>query len=156
MTRAVEGFSGLEHALEPVAEIGGVRFVNDSKATNIEAALRAIESFGTGLVVILGGKFKGGDFADLREALKARAASVVAIGEAAPLIHQALEPAVPVHDASDMVAAVRTRVRHGVAGRHGAPGAGVRQLRHVRELRRARAGVQARGAAAGGGMVGDT
>ena len=42
MTRAVEGFTGLEHALEPVAEIGGVRFVNDSKATNIEAALRAI------------------------------------------------------------------------------------------------------------------
>jgi UDP-N-acetylmuramoylalanine--D-glutamate ligase len=108
MTRAVEGFSGLEHALEPVTETGGVRFVNDSKATNIEAALRAIQSFGAGLVVILGGKFKGGDFADLREALKARTASVVAIGEATPLIHQALEPAVPVHDASDMVAAVRT------------------------------------------------
>jgi UDP-N-acetylmuramoylalanine--D-glutamate ligase len=108
MTRAVEGFSGLEHALEPVTEIGGVRFVNDSKATNIEAALRAIQSFGTGLVVILGGKFKGGDFADLRDALKARTASVVAIGEAAPLVHQALEPAVRVHDATDMVAAVRT------------------------------------------------
>jgi UDP-N-acetylmuramoylalanine--D-glutamate ligase len=108
MTRAVEGFSGLEHALEPVTEIGDVRFVNDSKATNIEAALRAIQSFGTGLVVILGGKFKGGDFADLREVLKARTASVVAIGEATPLIHQALEPAVPVHDAPDMVAAVRT------------------------------------------------
>jgi UDP-N-acetylmuramoylalanine--D-glutamate ligase len=58
MTRAVEGFSGLEHALEPVTELGGVRFVNDSKATNIEAALRAIQSFSTGLVVILGGKFK--------------------------------------------------------------------------------------------------
>ena len=42
MRRAVEGFKGLEHALEPVAEIDGVRFVNDSKATNIEAALRAI------------------------------------------------------------------------------------------------------------------
>jgi UDP-N-acetylmuramoylalanine--D-glutamate ligase len=108
MTRAVEGFSGLEHALEPVTEVGGVRFVNDSKATNIESALRAIQSFGTGLVVILGGKFKGGDFGDLRDALKARAGSVVAIGEAAPLIHQALDRAVPVHDAADMVAAVRT------------------------------------------------
>src|SRR5204862_7512035 len=51
MTRAVQGFSGLEHALEPVTEVGGVRFVNDSKATNIESALRAIQSFGTGLVV---------------------------------------------------------------------------------------------------------
>ncbi len=108
MARAVEGFSGLEHALEPVTELGGVRFINDSKATNIEAALRAIQSFGPGLIVILGGKFKGGDFADLRDALTARTASVVAIGEAAPLIHQALEPALPVLDAADMVAAVRT------------------------------------------------
>jgi UDP-N-acetylmuramoylalanine--D-glutamate ligase len=108
MTRAVEGFTGLEHALEPVTELGGVRFVNDSKATNIESALRAIQSFDPGLVVILGGKFKGGDFADLRDALTARMASVVAIGEATPLVHQGLEPAVQVHDAADMVAAVRT------------------------------------------------
>ena len=108
MTRAVQGFTGLEHALEPVVEFGGVRFVNDSKATNIEAALRAIESFGSGLVVILGGKFKGGDFADLRDALRERGAAVVAIGEAAPLIHEALGSSVPVHDATDMVSAVRT------------------------------------------------
>ena len=65
MTRAVEGFTGLEHALEPVDEFGGVQFVNDSKATNIEAARRAIESFGEGLVVVMGGRFKGGDFGDL-------------------------------------------------------------------------------------------
>ena len=86
MTQAVEGFTGLEHALEPVTEIGGVRFVNDSKATNIEAAKRAIESFGDGLVVILGGRFKGGDFGDLTEALQARQATVIAIGEARELI----------------------------------------------------------------------
>jgi UDP-N-acetylmuramoylalanine--D-glutamate ligase len=108
MTRAVQGFTGLEHALEPVGELGGVRFVNDSKATNIEAALRAIQSFGRGLVVILGGRFKGGNFADLRDALRERSASVVAIGESAPLIHEALATSVPVHDAADMVAAVRT------------------------------------------------
>jgi UDP-N-acetylmuramoylalanine--D-glutamate ligase len=108
MRRAVEGFTGLEHALEPVAEIHEVRFVNDSKATNIEAALRAIESFDGGLVAILGGRFKGGSFADLREALVARAARVVAIGEAAPLVREALQAAVPVHDAADMPSAVRT------------------------------------------------
>jgi UDP-N-acetylmuramoylalanine--D-glutamate ligase len=107
MVRAVENFTGLEHALEPVADIGGVRFVNDSKATNIEAALRAIQSFAAGLVVILGG-FKGGDFADLRPALVERSATVVAIGESAPLIREALSPAVVVHEAADMVAAVRT------------------------------------------------
>jgi UDP-N-acetylmuramoylalanine--D-glutamate ligase len=108
MTQAVETFTGLEHALEPVTEIGGVRFVYDSKATNIEAALRAIESFGPGLVVILGGRFKGGDFGELRAALVERGALVIAIGEATPLVRQALAPAVTVHEASDMVAAVRT------------------------------------------------
>ena len=108
MTRAVEGFTGLEHALEPVAEIGGVRFVNDSKATNVEAALRAIESFPTGLVVIVGGRFKGGNFADLGDALRQRRASVVAIGESAPLIEGALAATIPVHRAAAMPAAVRT------------------------------------------------
>ena len=116
MTRAVEGFTGLEHALEPVAEIGGVRFVNDSKATNVEAARRAIESFGAGLVVILGGRFKGGDFArSARAAAGARQATVVAIGEARPLLHEALGGSVPVHDAADMRAAVRTAFAHRVA-----------------------------------------
>jgi UDP-N-acetylmuramoylalanine--D-glutamate ligase len=108
MTRAVEGFTGLEHALEPVAEIGGVHFVNDSKATNIEAAKRAIESFGAGVVVILGGRFKGGDFRDLVGPLESRQATVIAIGEARPAIAEALGARVPVHGASDMSSAVRT------------------------------------------------
>src|SRR6185436_9188272 len=108
MTRAVEGFPGLEHALEPVAEIGGVRFVNDSKATNIEAARRAIESFETGVGVILGGRFKGGDFRELREPLESRAATVVAIGESRPLIAEALGGRVAFHEAADMSGAVRT------------------------------------------------
>ncbi len=107
MIRAVEGFTGLEHALEPVSAIQGVGFVNDSKATNIEAAARAIESFGDGLVVILGGRFKGGDFGLLRAPLVARMASVVAIGEAAPLVAAALASAVPVHEAASMDEAVR-------------------------------------------------
>jgi UDP-N-acetylmuramoylalanine--D-glutamate ligase len=117
MTRAVEGFTGLEHALEPVAEIGGVRFVNDSKATNIEAARRAIESCGDGLVVILGGRFKGGAFADLLEPLAARGAAVVAIGESRPLIREALAARVPVQEAADMSAAVRTAFAAAAPGR---------------------------------------
>jgi UDP-N-acetylmuramoylalanine--D-glutamate ligase len=108
MTRAVEGFTGLEHALEPVVEVGGIRFVNDSKATNVEAARRAIESFGPGLVAIMGGRFKGGDLRDLIEPLKEREASVVAIGEARPLLHEALGQSVTVRDAADMRAAVQT------------------------------------------------
>lgn len=107
MQRAVEGFTGLEHALEPVAEVRGVRFVNDSKATNIDAARRAIESFERGLVVILGGKFKGGEFGDLREPLATRALAVVSIGEAKPLIKKGLEGAIAVREASTLRDAVR-------------------------------------------------
>jgi UDP-N-acetylmuramoylalanine--D-glutamate ligase len=107
MTRAVAGFSGLEHALEPVTEIGGVLFVNDSKATNIEAASRAIQSFPS-LVAIMGGRFKGGDFGQLTELLAERRAQVVAIGEASELIQAAFDGVVPVLTAGDMSSAVRT------------------------------------------------
>jgi UDP-N-acetylmuramoylalanine--D-glutamate ligase len=115
MTRAVEAFKGLEHALEPGAAIGGVLFVNDSKATNIEAARRAIESFDA-VVVIMGGRFKGGDFGELRDPLVKADATVVAIGEARPLIRTALAGVVPVHDAPDMRAAVRTAFACAVPG----------------------------------------
>jgi UDP-N-acetylmuramoylalanine--D-glutamate ligase len=107
MTSAVESFSGLEHALEPVLTISGVQFVNDSKATNVEAAARAIESFGPGLVAIMGGRFKGGDLKLLAEPLRSRQAVVVAMGEAQPLIQAALDGVVPVHAAANMSAAVR-------------------------------------------------
>ena len=107
MTRAIEGFIGLEHALEPVAEIGGVSFVNDSKATNIEAARRAIEAFTSGVVVIMGGRFKGGDFHHLALPLMERRATVVAIGEARPRIHEAFADRINVIDADDMRTAVR-------------------------------------------------
>jgi UDP-N-acetylmuramoylalanine--D-glutamate ligase len=107
MQRAVEGFAGLEHALERVAEINGVRFVNDSKATNIASAQRAIESFDGGVVAIMGGRYKGGDFGDLAPLMRARADGIVAIGEAAPKIEAALAAVVDVQRASSMEDAVR-------------------------------------------------
>jgi UDP-N-acetylmuramoylalanine--D-glutamate ligase len=107
MTAAVESFRGLEHAMELVADLRGVRFVNDSKATNVESALRSIESFDRGLVPIVGGRFKGGDLRLLRQPLAARAKAVVAIGEARPLVRQALASAIAVHDAESMADAVR-------------------------------------------------
>jgi UDP-N-acetylmuramoylalanine--D-glutamate ligase len=106
MTAAVESFRGLEHAMELVAQIGGVRFVNDSKATNVESALRSIESFDDGLVAIVGGKFKGGDLRLLRDPLRSRAKTVVAIGEARPLVKEALAGAVEVLDGSTFSDAV--------------------------------------------------
>jgi UDP-N-acetylmuramoylalanine--D-glutamate ligase len=106
MTAAVESFNGLEHAMELVAEVGGVRFVNDSKATNVESALRSIESFDAGLVAIMGGRFKGGDLGLLRPALASRAKAIVAIGEARPLIRESLGATVTVRDAATLEAAV--------------------------------------------------
>ena len=107
MTAAVESFGGLEHAMEPVAEVGGVRFVNDSKATNVESALRSIESFDRDLVVIMGGRFKGGDLTRLRLPLGARAKAVVAIGEARSLIRDAFGDLVIVYESDTFDAAVR-------------------------------------------------
>ena len=150
MTRALHGFRGLEHVMEPVAAIGGVRFVNDSKATNVEAARRSIESFDGGVVAIVGGRFKGGDLRELREPLAARGRAVVAIGEAAPLVVDALAGVVPVVTAGSMREAVALAYQAAQARRRGAAGAGVRQLRLVRGLRRAWPRVQAGGGAAVG------
>ena len=106
MTAAVDGFRGLEHAMEFVVQVDGVRFVNDSKATNVEAALKSIESFDHDLVPIVGGRFKGGDLRMLREPLKARAKAVVAIGEARPLVRDALGDLLPVHEADTFGGAI--------------------------------------------------
>jgi UDP-N-acetylmuramoylalanine--D-glutamate ligase len=107
MTEAVESFRGLEHAMEQVGEAHGVRFVNDSKATNVESALRSIESFDRDLVAIIGGRFKGGDLRLLRLPLAARAKAVVAIGEARPLVRDAFADLVVVHEAESLESAVR-------------------------------------------------
>ncbi len=101
------GFTGLEHVMEPVTEIAGVRFVNDSKATNVEAARRSIESFEGGVVAIVGGQVKGGDLSALCGPLAARGRGVVAIGETATRVRAALEGAVPVVEAGSMADAVR-------------------------------------------------
>ena len=106
LARALEGFHGLEHVMELVASRGGVRFVNDSKATNVDAAAKSIESFDK-VVAIIGGKFKGGDFTDLAEPLRAHGRAVVAIGEARPMVTAALKNVVPVVEADSLAEAVR-------------------------------------------------
>ena len=105
MTAGLRGFHGLEHVMEPAGEIGGVRFINDSKATNVEAARRSIESFPR-VVAIVGGRFKGGDLSQLREPLAAGGKAVVAIGEAAVQVRRAVADVVPVVEAASMREAV--------------------------------------------------
>jgi UDP-N-acetylmuramoylalanine--D-glutamate ligase len=107
MAEGLRGFRGLEHAMESAGDLGAVRFVNDSKATNVEAARRSIESFPAGVVAIVGGRFKGGSLRDLREPLASRGRAVIAIGEAAPLVREALGDLLPVFEAVSMDEAVQ-------------------------------------------------
>jgi UDP-N-acetylmuramoylalanine--D-glutamate ligase len=106
MERAVRGFTGLEHVMEPVGAIGKVRFVNDSKATNVGAARKSIESYDSGVVAILGGRYKGGNLGELKDAMAGRGRAVVAIGEAAPQVEAAMAGALPVVRAGSMAEAV--------------------------------------------------
>jgi UDP-N-acetylmuramoylalanine--D-glutamate ligase len=106
LAKALDGFHGLEHVMELVATKGGVRFINDSKATNVDAAAKSIESF-TKVVAIVGGKYKGGDFADLAEPLRGHGRAVVAIGEAKSMVKAALAKVVPVEEAASLADAVR-------------------------------------------------
>jgi UDP-N-acetylmuramoylalanine--D-glutamate ligase len=98
----VKTFKGVEHRLEFVAEIGGVSYYNDSKATNVDAALKAIEAFPGPLLVILGGKDKGSPYAPLREPLRQRARAAITIGAAADKIASELSNTVPLHHAGTL------------------------------------------------------
>ncbi len=88
---ALASFPGVEHRLEEVASVGGVLYVNDSKATNTASTLVALRAFEPGSVhLILGGRGPGQDFGVLREEVAARARAVYLIGEEAPAIAAAL------------------------------------------------------------------
>ncbi|HKW89638.1 MAG TPA: UDP-N-acetylmuramoyl-L-alanine--D-glutamate ligase [Candidatus Acidoferrales bacterium] len=102
----VRTFPGVEHRLEFVSEIRGVAFYNDSKATNVDATLKAIDAFPGSLFVILGGKDKGSDYAPLREPLSKKAHLVLLIGAAAEKIAAQLDGAVPLNHAKTLERAI--------------------------------------------------
>jgi len=83
---AIKTFAGVEHRLEFVAEVGGVRYYNDSKATNVDATQKALESFDGRVIVILGGKDKDSDYRTLRKELRHRTVRALLIGAAAEKI----------------------------------------------------------------------
>lgn len=113
---AVRTFHAVEHRLEFVRNIGGVDFYNDSKATSVDATLKALSAFESGVWVILGGKDKGLDYSLLREPLRAKARAALLIGAAAPKIAGQLEGAVPLIDAKTVDAAVARAYADAVAG----------------------------------------
>lgn len=111
---AVSSFPGVEHRLEFVRELDGVEYFNDSKATNVDATLKAIDAFGGNLWIILGGKDKGSDYRPLREPLHNKAKGVLLIGAeppypyaAAPIIQRVLNGAVPMSECGSLEVAVQ-------------------------------------------------
>jgi UDP-N-acetylmuramoylalanine--D-glutamate ligase len=120
---AVQSFPGVEHRIEFVRNLNGVDYFNDSKATNVDATLKAIDAFEHGLWIILGGKDKGSDYSPLIKPLRARAKAALLIGAeppypyaAAPLIKKALGSAVSTVDCGTLASAVRYARQHAEPG----------------------------------------
>ena len=106
MRETVKQFNPVEHRLEFVDEVAGVRFYNDSKATNVDAACKALEAFDGNVWVILGGKDKGSDYAVLRDLVRRKARAVLLIGAAADKIASQLGDAAPQVEAGTLDRAV--------------------------------------------------
>ena len=106
MLQVLVEFPGLPHRMQFVARIAAVDYINDSKATNVAAAVASIESIDTMLVLVAGGDGKGGDFTDLSVAVEDKLRGAVLIGKDAEKIAHALDTVMPVHFADTMGAAV--------------------------------------------------
>ncbi|MBN1774420.1 MAG: UDP-N-acetylmuramoyl-L-alanine--D-glutamate ligase [Deltaproteobacteria bacterium] len=107
MSATLEAFTGLPHRMQLVGEVRGVEYYDDSKATNVGAALRAIEGLDRRGVLIAGGREKGGSYAPLREAIRRQITRLVLIGEACPAMRAELGDLVPCEDAETLEQAVR-------------------------------------------------
>jgi UDP-N-acetylmuramoylalanine--D-glutamate ligase len=112
----VRTFHAVEHRLEFVRRVNGIDFYNDSKATSVDATLKAVDAFGGNLWVILGGKDKGLDYAALREPLAAKAKAALLIGAAAPKIAGQIAGAARIVDAKTMNEAVALAFREAKPG----------------------------------------
>lgn len=106
MCEALRKFKGLNHRMQRIAEIRGVTWVNDSKATNIGACVAALQGYSRRVILIAGGDAKGADMNELTPAIKEKARSVVVMGKDAEQIKLAINGCVPVYSAENMVQAV--------------------------------------------------
>jgi len=113
---AVATFRAVEHRLEFVRNWNGIDFYNDSKATSVDATLKALDAFAGGVWLILGGKDKGLDYAALRDPLAAKARAVLLIGAAAEKIGRALDGSVPLVESGTLAGAIEYAALHGSPG----------------------------------------
>jgi len=116
IAKGVRSFAGVEHRLEFVAEIVGVRFYNDSKATNVDATLKALDAFPGRILIILGGKDKGSDYTVLQARLRERAILALLIGVAADKIEKQIAGSVAIEQAGTLERAVETAAHAARAG----------------------------------------
>lgn len=114
--QAVRAFKAVEHRLEFVAEIAGISYYNDSKATNVDATIKALESFPANIHLILGGKDKGSDYSLLNDLLRQRVKRVYTIGAAAEKIESQIADAVEIFPAGTLDNAVRRATTTAVPG----------------------------------------
>jgi UDP-N-acetylmuramoylalanine--D-glutamate ligase len=113
---SVASFKAVEHRLEFVAKIDGVEYYNDSKATNVDATMKAVASFDGGIHLILGGKDKDSDYSQMAELLRERVKAVYTIGSAAEKIEHQLRGVVKMKSAETLQAAVLDAAASAVAG----------------------------------------
>jgi UDP-N-acetylmuramoylalanine--D-glutamate ligase len=116
LAEAVATFPGVEHRIEFVRKLDGVSYFNDSKATNVDAALKAVDSFDGQLWIILGGKDKGAGYGPLVLPLQQKAKAALLIGAATPLIRDAFDGRVPYVDCGTVQNAVEYARAHAEAG----------------------------------------
>jgi UDP-N-acetylmuramoylalanine--D-glutamate ligase len=114
--KAVAEFKAVEHRLEYVRTVGGVEYFNDSKATNVDAAMKAVASFAGGVHLILGGKDKDSDYAQMQHLLRERVKAVYTIGSAAEKIERQLAGVVTIVGTVTLAAAVAKAAEGAVAG----------------------------------------
>jgi len=108
VAKAVKSFPGVEHRLEFVAEIAGVRYYNDSKATNVDATLKALDAFPGRVLIVLGGKDKGSDYTVLQKPLREKAILALLIGAAAEKIESQIAGSVAMERAGTLERAVES------------------------------------------------
>jgi len=116
IAEAIRAFAGVEHRIEFVAEINGVRYYNDSKATNVDAALKSLQAFPGRIVIILGGKDKDSDYRLLRDTLREKAVLALLIGDAAGKIASQIEGSVAIERAATLQRAVQFAAQSAHAG----------------------------------------
>jgi len=112
----VKGFAAVEHRLEFVREVAGVRYYNDSKATNVDATMKAVAAFAGGVHLILGGKDKDSDYTALAPLLRERVKTVITIGSAAQKIEHQLTGVMKIERAETLQRAVALASEISVAG----------------------------------------